>query len=320
MTLASHLWTIAPRLAAMARPPLPPPGRRWRGSLHDRRLGEVELSGALSVPPGARHLLLLVHGLGGSAESPYLVKAARAAHEVGLASLRLNLRGSDRRGDDYYHAGLTEDLAAALASPDLAPFAAIALVGFSLGGHLALRYLTGQVEERVVAAAAVCAPLDLARGADEIDRPGRWLYRRYLLNHLFEIYERVAARREVPAPLARVRRARGLREFDGLVIAPRFGFADADDYYRRASVGPHLARLARPALLVLARHDPMVPAASVDSWLAARPPALTVRWSERGGHVGFPADLDLGLGGPPGLLAQLLAWLRPRLQRVNATS
>ena len=64
--------------------------------------------------------LLIVHGLGGSAKSPYTAKAAHAAAAAGLSSLRLNLRGADLLGEDYYHAGMTADLAAAIASPELA--------------------------------------------------------------------------------------------------------------------------------------------------------------------------------------------------------
>lgn len=57
----------------------------------------------------------------------------------------------------------------------------------------------------------------------------------------------------------------------------------------------------------------MVPAAHVRPSLEAASPRLVVRWIERGGHVGFPRDLTLGLGlgasVGPGLEAQTLGWL-----------
>lgn len=304
------------RLVAALRRPSAPPSLPWETLCRDPAIGPVRLTGALSERPGAVGMALLVHGLGGSSESPYLRTAAAAAAAAGLSALRLNLRGSDRRGGDYFHAGLTDDLRAALASPAVAAAPRVVLLGYSLGGHLALRYLTeDDVDPRVVAAAAVCAPLDLDAGARAIDAPGRWLYRRYLLRHLEEIYAEVARTRPVPVPPARVRQVRRLREFDGLVIAPRFGFRDAEDYYARMSVGPRLGRLARPALLVAARHDPMVPAATLAPSLAAAPPRLTVRWTERGGHVGLPADLDLGLGPGTarGVASQAIGWLMERL-------
>lgn len=313
--LSGHFWTLSGRLRALLAPPVPPPAVTWSTHLDDPATGRVRLTGLLGGPREAGCLLLLVHGLGGSVGSPYLVAAAAAAERRGLATLRLDLRGADRAGEDYHHAGLTADLAAALASPELARFPCLLLAGFSLGGHLVLRYLTEEPDPRVRAGVAVCAPLDLAAGADAIDAPARWPYRRYLLNHLVEIYAAVAARRPVPVPVARARQVRRLREWDDLVVAPRFGFRDAADYYARASVGPRLAELRRPALLVAARRDPMVPAATLDGVLAARPrslPGLELRWAERGGHVYFPAGLDLGLPGPPGLEGQLLGWLGAR--------
>jgi predicted alpha/beta-fold hydrolase len=64
-----------------------------------------------------------------------------------------------------------------------------------------------------------------------------------------------------------------------------------------------------PALLVLAEHDPMVPAQTVRPALAGASALLDVRWHTRGGHVGFPADLDLGQRAPLGLPSQVRSWL-----------
>ena len=111
----------------------------------------------------------------------------------------------------------------------------------------------------------------------------------------------------MPTPVARVLRARTLREWDSLTVVPRFGFRDTDDYYATASVAPRLGRIDVPALVVASRADPMVPTSSIDA-AAAAAPALDLRWV-RGGHVGFPAALHLGLDAPPGLGPQLAAWL-----------
>jgi predicted alpha/beta-fold hydrolase len=126
---------------------------------------------------------------------------------------------------------------------------------------------------------------------------------------LNEVYAAVAARRPVPVPVERVLRARAIREWDGLVVAPRFGFTSAEDYYARASVAPRLDRLRPPALLIWSRGDPMVPWATVEPALAALPGGAQVVVSRRGGHVGFPAGVDFGLGGPRGLAAQVAAWI-----------
>jgi len=313
VTLRGHLWTVAPHLLQRFRRDGDPHARPWTTVLEDPTVGPLRLSGFLHEPVRARALLVVVHGLGGSASSHYAVRAARAAKAAGLACLRLSLRGADGSGEDFYNAGLTEDLRAAVESPEAQRYEALLVLGYSLGGHLALRYAVGQPDPKVRAVAAVCAPLDLKLSQEAIDRPGLALYRHYLLGNLRRLMAAVEARRELPVPLSMLRTVRTLREWDRQTVVPRFGFASPEDYYARASVSPHLARLRMPALLVAAEADPMVPPAALRPSLAAEHGALKVRWVSRGGHVGFPADLDLGFAASPGLESQVLAWLQARL-------
>lgn len=309
MGLMSHAWTVGPRIRHALRPVPSPEARPWSTTVADPTAGPVRLTGFLREVPGARKLLVLIHGLGGSAGSHYTGRAARAADAAGFSCLRLNLRGSDRSGEDYYHAALTADLRAALESPEALRYESILIMGYSLGGHLALRYGTEQVDPRVRAIAAVCAPLDLARCCEAIDRPTQWVYRTYLLKSLNEIYAAVAARRPVPITIEQARGVRSIRRWDDLVVAPRHGFASAADYYEKASAGPRLSRLEVPALFVATEGDPMVPIGTLRPWVGRVAPALSVCWVSGGGHVGFPSRLDLGMPAPPGLEPQVMAWL-----------
>ncbi len=312
--LRSHLHTVIPRLRHAVRPERSPAAIPFSSEIEDPRFGAIPITGRLCERAGDT-LVVLLHGLGGCTESAYLLRAARAVDEAGLSGLRLNLRGSDRGGHDFYHAGLTADLHAALASPDLVRFRRIFVLGFSLGGHVALRAATeAQLSERVVAVAAVSAPLDLTLGSAAIDAPRSWLYRKYLLAHLKEIYEPIAARRPELTPFAAVRDLDTLRAWDRAVVAPRHGFRDELDYYQSVSVGSRLGELRRPALWVHARHDPMVPRETVAPSLERSFPNLEVRWVERAGHCGFPAPVDLRLGvqAPRTIERQVLGWLMER--------
>lgn len=310
MGLSGHVRTVGWRLVRGLRTASIDGAKPWSTVVDDPSMGRVRLSGCLHHPAGARDLLVVVHGLGGCSESSYALRAARVAETTGVACLRFNLRGADRSGEDYYHAGLTSDLAAALASPELAAYRSVTLLGFSLGGHVALRYATEAPDPRLRGVAAVCSPLDLAAGGRMIDRPAYWPYRRYLFRSLLEIYGAVARRRTVPIPVEAARRIRTFLEWDTRIVAARHGFRDAADYYRRASVGPRLEGLAVPALLVAAEDDPMVPPEAVRPVLAGRKVPLEVRWVASGGHIGFSPRLDLGMGGPPGIEAQVTTWLR----------
>jgi hypothetical protein len=306
--LAGHFFTIAPAARHMLRPRTPPLSSEFRLITQDPRLGPVALTGRVSHAQ-TEDALVVVHGLGGDIGSHYVLEAVRAAREAGMACLRFNLRGSDRSGEDIYHAALTEDIHAILASEDLAPYRRVYLLGYSLGGHLVLRAASEALDPRVRAVAAVCPPIDLGRGARAIDEPARRFYRRHIMRSLKEIYAEVARRREMPLSAAEASRIDTIREWDTRIVAPRFGFASADQYYEVSSVAPRLGAIAVPALVVAARHDPMVPAETVEPALVGLRGPVEVRWIDRGGHVGFPARVDLGMPGSRDLEGQVVGWL-----------
>lgn len=291
------------------RPQRAPDSRPWETVVDDPQVGPVHLTGRLRERPGDE-LLVLVHGLGGCTDSHYMVRGAEAADVAGISCLRMNLRGADRKGEDYYHAGLTVDLHAMLASVPYR-YQRIYVLGYSLGGHVTLRFATEPLDARVAAVAAVCAPVDLALAVVEIDAPGFGLYRWYLLRSLSDIYRAVAARRPVPFPVERLGEIRLIRDWDDRIVAPRHGFKDAADYYARASVAPRLPDLQVPALLLNSDCDPMVPARAVRPGLERASPRLRVAWV-RAGHVAFPSGLDCGLAEGIGMDAQVIGWLRSR--------
>lgn len=297
-----HAWTVGRHLLDRVRPPVLPPGRPWRQVVGGA--GGPVLSGWLHPGPAADTLLILVHGLGGSADSGYIRRMAAAAVQRGISVLRLNLRGADRGGDDIYHAGLTDDLEAAVEAAAVAGAQRIGVIGFSLGGHVALR-LAALPPPGLTAVCAICAPLDLAAGADHIDQPRRWIYRRQLLRALREIHAAASRRRRVSVPLtvAEAARITTIREWDERIVAPRFGFAGAADYYARVSAGQALPEIRLPVILAQAPADPMVPKAVSEP---ARVSPTIERWLlDRGGHVGFPRHV--------GLEGRLLDWLERRL-------
>lgn len=288
--MAGHWWTVAPALAARVRPVPTPRSSAWSTEIEDPQLGHVRLRGLLREEVGASTLLLVVHGLGGDPDSPYCRRVTARAQRRGWSCLRLGLRGSTGDGEDLYHAGLGSDLAHALRDPTLERYERVLVLGYSMGGHLAL-WLGLEPEARVMAVAAVSSPLDLAQGCRAVDQRRAWFYRWHVLRGLKRGYQQVARRRELSSPSRDVARVRTLREWDRLTVVPRFGFDDVDTYYRTASVGPQLEGLEVPALYVGMRHDPMVPRWTVEPSLAAGPARLQTRWVD-GGHVAAPGGWE----------------------------
>jgi predicted alpha/beta-fold hydrolase len=265
--------------------------------------GPIGLSGVIDHVDGADAIAVVLHGLGGTAERSYCAWAASAARAAGMSALRLNLRGADGSGQDFYHVGLVEDLEAALAHPEVARYPRRYALGFSLGGHIALRHVARAGKGAGLrAVAAVCPPIDLDGCATHIDHPRSWIYRQHLLNGLKRMYAGIAARRSVAAArLREVRAIKTIRRWDDVVVAPRYGFADAADYYRQVGVGPLLGGVEVPSLVVASEWDPMVPARTVRPWLEAASGAVEVRWLARAGHVGFPSDVVV--------MSEVIEWL-----------
>jgi predicted alpha/beta-fold hydrolase len=241
-------------------------------------------------PRERRPALLVVHGLGGSDASPYVVSTGRLAWSRGWHVVRMNMRGS---GDGEalcplpYNAGLDTDLLAAVSAlSSVVP--RIGVVGYSLGANLAL-LMAGRRREKVPATVrgvvGVCPPVDLAACADALEAPGNGPYQHYFMQMLSEAYRR---RNRVRPDLFTAGRELGLRtvrEYDERITAPFGGYESAAQYYERSSAGPWLATIDRPALVLAAADDPMVPAASVARWPVA--PSVEREIAPTGGHVGF---------------------------------
>ncbi|MBL4633891.1 MAG: alpha/beta fold hydrolase [Kofleriaceae bacterium] len=283
-----HFWTIAPHFVDTVFTPKTP-GISWTTTVSDSRYSSVELSGFLDEVEGANAIVLIVHGMCSTAEVPYVIMAGRDARKVGLSSLRLNLRGADRCGQDIYHAGLVEDIEATIASAEVQKYETVYVLGFSLGGHVAMRYglNPGPKVRRIV---SLCAPLDLSASCQHIDKLRQRVYRRHLMTGLKECARASELHREMELSHVGIESIRTMREWDSRVVAPRFGFRNAEDYYQQMSMGPRLADMRVPALLVFAEKDPMVAAQHIRPSLRGINDQTEVRWLS-GGHVCFPAKL-----------------------------
>jgi predicted alpha/beta-fold hydrolase len=275
-------WPLgpAPHLAARQRHVVLPDGDRL--VLHD------------SVPPRWRpgqRIALLVHGLGGSHRSGHMIRLTDVLLARGLRVVRLDLRGAGRGAAwarKSYHGGCSEDVrAAAVEIHRHSPTSPLVLVGMSLGGNIALK-LAGEATSRPVPGlervAAVSPPIDLAGSAALLALPRNRLYEQFFVRNLLEQVRR--QERYFPdLPRVRFPRRMTMRLFDDLYTAPRGGFADALDYYHRASALLRIRDIAVPTLILTARDDPFV---TVEPFAGLGAPGpVEVHVTERGGHLGF---------------------------------
>ncbi len=270
----------------------------WTRDRHAATVCRIELADgdALAVhdasPPGwqtGRPIAVLVHGLGGCHRSGYMRRIANRLTGVGVRVLRVDLRGAGAGltlARKFYNAACSHDVRTVLALLHREhPGSPLIVFGFSLGGNIVLKLAGEATDEPVAGLAAVAVvapPIDLVRCSELLSRQP--FYDRFYVRQLIAQVQQHAG--HFPdLPVVAFPPAASLRDFDEVYTAPRWGYAGALDYYRRASSMSLLPRIRIPCLIVTARDDPFV---ALKPFLETAPsPSVVIDVVERGGHMGF---------------------------------
>jgi hypothetical protein len=237
---------------------------------------------------GSQKLAILCHGLEGSMDAGYIRRTAAALFQSGWDVLAWNLRGCGpvpNRLLAGYHCGKTDDLGEVIRHAE-SQYSSVALVGFSLGGNLVLKYLgEAATHPKISVAVAVSAPVDLGSTAKALD--SRVCNRLYLKRFLRTLNLKMAQkRRAFPNRIPQVI-ARSLLEFDDIYTAPIHGFAGATDYWAKSSSKQFLERIRVRCLLVNALDDPFLGDESFPREMAHANPCFFMETPSHGGHLGF---------------------------------
>jgi predicted alpha/beta-fold hydrolase len=279
----------------------------WPGRFRSRdlsgdeeRLFEVEpdskvLGRCRWQPNRTEHPTVVIwHGIEGSSSAAYLLSSAAKAFRAGFNVVRMNVRncgGTDHLSPTLYHAGMTNDarkVIEELINQD--GLARIIIAGFSLGGNQVLK-LAGEYgdapPQQLLGVAAISPSISLHASSDRLEARRNWFYQKSFLNSL---KRRIKAKEKLYPDLYQtngIRHIKTIRQFDDRYVAPAFGFADANDYYAKASSLPHIKNIRLPSLIIHAQDDPFIPFAPLrDPSVAANPYVLLVA-PKRGGHVAF---------------------------------
>lgn len=276
--------------SALLRKPKGPNQQRERIYLEDGDFLDLDWT---RQPTGANRLIVLLHGLEGNAQRPYMLGSARLFFENGYDICAVNFRGCSGEPNltfRSYHSGATEDLSAVLRHIlKTASYQQIYLKGFSLGGNLILKFLGEQSEltRHIQGAAVISVPCDLHDSLIQLNRPGNWIYAQRFLKSLREKVEEKQRRFPSAFPHGGVERIHSLKDFDDVYTSQAHGFKDALDYYKKCSSLPFLSSVNTPTLLLNAQNDSFLGGKCYPTEQCREHSYVHFESPRFGGHVGF---------------------------------
>ena len=283
-----HLQTILPNII---HPPFP--------TLEKERveLSDGDFIDLLWADARSSQTLLILHGLEGSVHSPYAKRILNYCNQYRIPAVLMHFRGCGgeiNRLLRSYHSGETGDLQQVIAHLKNQGINDIALLGYSLGGNVTLKYMgEAPTDPSVRCAVAVSVPLRLDICADTMARGFARVYQNTLLGRLvkkMQLKQKLlqANDRDFPDPST----MRNFHQFDDAFTAPIHGFDSADHYYQSCSSKQFLPAIDKPTLIIQSADDPFM-TSEVIPRQDELSDSVSLELSTHGGHVGFIGSSDL---------------------------
>jgi hypothetical protein len=241
-----------------------------------------------------RLTMVLIHGLEGSSSSRYMIGNTARALAAGFNVVRMNMRscgGTDEICPTIYHSGRSNDVAAVINKiVEAQKLESIALVGYSMGGNLILKF-AGEVASapppQLKALVGVSPLMDLAVSSAALHEPRNRIYEWHFLRNMITRIRRRAVLFPALYRSAKVDKIRSLRLFDEHIVARYGGFADADDYYFAVASSQYADRLNIPTLILHSLDDPFIRMLPATRAALIANPNVTYVETQHGGHCAF---------------------------------
>jgi uncharacterized protein len=281
----SHLQTLWP---AICRRSINLPLERERIELPDGDFIDLDWTGG----PASAPLVLILHGLEGSIESHYAKGMLQAIAMQGWRGVFMHFRGCSgepNRLQRGYHSGETGDINfITKLLLEREPTMHLAVIGYSLGGNVLLKWL-GETGARnpLKAAIAISVPFELHKASNRIQQGFSKFYQWYFLKCLRERLSQKFQEKSWPSvDTSAMYKANTMYEFDDKITAPIHGFSGVDEYYSTASSRQYLSAIRVPTLILHAKDDPFMSDDSIpeEHELSSQ---VELELTETGGHVGF---------------------------------
>ncbi|MBD0851379.1 YheT family hydrolase [Maribacter arenosus] len=245
------------------------------------------------TPQQTRKVIILLHGLEGNAQRPYITGSAKLSNAYGYDACAVNFRSCSGEPNAFYrsyHSGATEDLEAILLHIlNTRKYDEIFLKGFSLGGNLALKYLGEErtVPKEIRGVVTVSVPCSLYSSLKQLLQPKNYLYAKRFKNHLKAKMKEKQQLFPTKISDADIDKVKTLKDFDDIYTSRAHGFKDALDYYEKCSSLQFLPHITIPALIMNAKNDSFLGPECYPYKEAEENSSVFLEVPNSGGHVGF---------------------------------
>ena len=266
---------------------------RERLELTDGDFVDIDWSYCTTKGVKSQKVAILLHGLEGDAQRVYMQGQAKVLIQGGWDVAGMNHRGcsgEENRLYLSYNSGRTQDLSELIDHIlTLNQYTKIALVGFSLGGNLLLKYLgePREISHKIVAGIAISAPIDLQSSLDSLMRKRNKPYTFVFLKDLRNKYKRKMKLFPGVMSKEKLRKVKTLLDFDNTYTAPAHGFDSAAQYYQKSSAKDFLPNIKKPVLILNAANDSFLAPECYPFELAKQHKNIYLEVPLTGGHVGF---------------------------------
>lgn len=266
--------------------------------------------------PANSPILLMMHGLGGSSESSYLLGITDKLKTKKIRVIRANLRGCGRHGrlksKGIYHSGRAEDFIDTLKFLSKTyPKAPIRCCGFSLSGNILLLAMGKYNHEfsqlaQVERCFAACPPIDLEIASEALRKRRNKIFDLYYLNRLLREVRLRSEHIDSLTPDSSLNKFSKLWDFDELYTAPKAGFNGREEYYAKCSALPHLSAITAPVEVLVSLDDPVIPKKIWNN--ISEITSLNLTRTRHGGHLGFVSKSRGKFGDHRWLESQVFQW------------
>ncbi|MGB1251889.1 MAG: YheT family hydrolase [Candidatus Promineifilaceae bacterium] len=241
-------------------------------------------------------IVLVLHGIGGTAQGVPLQHAYWHLLEGGFRPIGLNSRGSSpavHQDTPFAHYGASAEVGLAVEWISTQYDSKISLLGISLGGCLMLKYLGEQTPHpSICAAAAISSPFNYWKTSLQLQTPAGRLYHHAILRRMKQIMRQKRAELQPHIDVDAALAASSMLEFDRQVATQLYGHRDLSVYLEQTSVDQFLHAIKTPTLIIRSLDDPMHDATDIDHAVVSNNPHLEGCFLPTGGHTGFFALIN----------------------------